>query len=329
MELGKAITSELDPDNLLPIFLDKISELIPAQNWSLLLYDKTSKELSFRVSNGLDIKKLKTTRLALGEGIAGSVAATKQPMVVPDVKFCEDFSDRVDRLTGFCTKSIIAVPLLVGNETVGVIEAVNPSSTGARALGILTVIADYAAIAVENMRRYEEIQTMAHSDNLTGLYNTRYFYRALKSLITKSKASNRTFSLIFMDLDNFKNVVDTYGHLNGSQAIKEVARTIRDTLREPEYGVSYGGDEFVVVLPGYNKIKALWKAEEIRHRMMETEYLSGKGHRVKISASFGVACYPEDATDFQRLLSLADRAMFRVKDEGKNAVAAAVRNGEN
>ncbi|OQX01117.1 MAG: hypothetical protein BWK80_60655 [Desulfobacteraceae bacterium IS3] len=117
-------------------------------------------------------------------------------------------------------------------------------------------------LAEEELKRSEEkFRYLAVHDNLTELYNTRYLYHALEALFRTSADANSPFSLIFMDIDNFKRVVDTYGHLNGSQAIQEVAATIRETLTEPEYGVAYGGDEFVVVLPGYDKQQAIEKAE--------------------------------------------------------------------
>jgi diguanylate cyclase (GGDEF)-like protein len=126
-----------------------------------------------------------------------------------------------------------------------------------------------------------------------------------------------------MDMDNFKRVVDTYGHLKGSQALQEVAQTIRACLAEPAFGVAYGGDEFVAVLQGFDKARALRKAEEIRTRMKETLYLTSHGHEVKLKASFGIATFPVDAGNVTGLLALADRAMFRVKEEGKDAVRSA------
>ena len=123
-----------------------------------------------------------------------------------------------------------------------------------------------------------------------------------------------------MDIDNFKSVVDSYGHLKGSQTLQELANTISDSLVEPAYGVAYGGDEFVVVLPGLGKNRAIQKTEEIRVQINKSTYLSDHGHHLKLQASYGVATYPEDATDVAGLLALADRAMFDVKADGKNAV---------
>ena len=320
MELGKTLTSELDPDNLFKTILNKLSSLIPADTWSLLLFDRSTGELSFKLSSDLDMEKVKYLRLRLGEGIAGQVALQQKPMVIPDVTKYEFFVDVVDQMSGTVTKSVMCVPLIFAGETVGVIEAINPYSLKKKSVSLLMLISDYAAIAVGNTRRYHNIQTLAIHDNLTGLYNTRFLYSSLADIIKSSEAAKEKFSLIFMDLDNFKNVVDNYGHLNGSKAIQQVAKTIKNFLKEPEFGVSYAGDEFVIVLPGYDKKRSIKKAKEIKTGMNNTVYLESEGLNIKLTASFGIATYPDDAQDRSELLSLADRAMFNIKDKGKNAV---------
>jgi diguanylate cyclase (GGDEF)-like protein len=323
MELGKDLTSELNSEDLFSKILQKISELLPAENWSLLLFDQATGELHFEVSVNLDLQKLRDVRLQLGQGIAGKVALEQKPRVVEDITKCEFFSDQVDQISGCSTRSIICVPLIFGGRTLGVIEVVNPKKLEGDPIPLLSIIADYAAIAVENMHRYREIQNLAIHDNLTGLYNTRHLYRVLSSLIRTSEDIKEPFSLIFMDIDHFKQVVDAYGHLKGSQAIQEVARTIRECLVEPAFGVAYGGDEFVLVLQGFDKEHALKKAAEIRSRMKQTIYLANHGHQVNLSASFGIATFPDDAEDVAGLLTLADSAMFSVKEKGKDAIKSA------
>lgn len=325
MELGKALTSELDEARLFNIILEKVSELLPAENWSLLLLNEATNELYFELSVDLAPAMVKDIRLRPGEGVAGRVALEQKPMVVTDAQQNTHFFAEIDRLTGFHTKSLICVPLIFGGRTLGVIEVVNPRHLGESALDLLTIIAEYAAIAVENTRRYRQIQNLAIKDNLTGLYNTRYLYQLLETLIPASVDAAVPFSLIFLDIDNFKRVVDTHGHLNGSQALQEVAALIRHCITEPAFGVSYGGDEFVVVLPECGKHEALQKAEDMRLRLSQTRFLGNQGLQVRIQASFGVATYPEDASDRQGLLALADQAMFRVKRGGKNAVGASGR----
>jgi diguanylate cyclase (GGDEF)-like protein len=179
--------------------------------------------------------------------------------------------------------------------------------------------------AEDELRKSEEkYRYLAVHDNLTGLNNTRYLYQSLGELVTASTADNKPFSLIFLDMDNFKQVVDAYGHLKGSQALAEVSATIQESIIEPAYGVAYGGDEFVVVLPGFNKKQAMQKAEEIRSNMKGTIYLADSGHKVNLKASYGVSTYPDDAVDVAGLLAQADRAMFGIKAKGKDAVGSSI-----
>ncbi len=172
----------------------------------------------------------------------------------------------------------------------------------------------------ELKRDRQKFHNLAIHNNLTGLYNTRYLYQKLDQLIAESKAARKPFSVVFMDMDNFKHVVDTYGHLNGSQALKEVAGTIKSCLKKPCFGVAYGGDEFVVVLPGFDRQQAIRKLEQIRTRMKLTTYLTAAGLQVQLGASFGLATFPDETDTREGLLTLADQAMFRIKQTGKGAI---------
>ena len=186
--------------------------------------------------------------------------------------------------------------------------------------GILVDNTKSKALEKQLRRDRQKFRNLADHDNLTGLYNTRYLYRALDELIKESNLTRKIFSLIFMDMDNFKRVVDTYGHLNGSQTLKEVAGTIKKCLKKPGFGVAYGGDEFVVVLPGIGKDQAREKAEEIRTRMKLTNYLAKERHNVRLSASFGIATFPDDTDSRTGLLALADKAMFHIKQTCKDSI---------
>lgn len=177
--------------------------------------------------------------------------------------------------------------------------------------------------AQEKLKKSEaRFRYLAIHDNLTGLYNTRYLYQALEKLSRQSRKSKTPFSLIFMDIDNFKRVVDTHGHLKGSRTLQQVAGTIRETIREPAFGVSYGGDEFVIVLPGMDKDRALQQTRDLRRRILESVYLIDAGLNIKLTASFGIATFPDDADDVKGLLALADQALFRVKEGGKDGIFA-------
>lgn len=180
-------------------------------------------------------------------------------------------------------------------------------------------------LAQEKLEKSEQrFRYLAVHDNLTGLFNTRYLYPALDRLVKDSQNSGKPFSLIFIDIDEFKKVVDTHGHLEGSQTLQEVADVIKRSLQEPAFGVSYGGDEFVVVLPDQNKDQALEAARSLRRSMLETVYLAASGRNIRLTASFGIATVPDDAGDVKGVLALADQALFRVKQRGKDGISATV-----
>jgi diguanylate cyclase (GGDEF)-like protein len=320
VEVGKAITSELDPDTLLSTIMEKVSKLLPCENWSLLMLDEATQTLFFEISIDLDLATLKDFRLPLGEGVAGQAALKQELLIVDDISTCDFFDRRVDNATGYHTQSLICVPIIFGGRTLGVMEVVNPKNVSATCISLLTMLSDYIAIAIENTRRYKQMRQMAVMDNLTGLYNQRYLYQALQRAIKHSQQSGAPLSLIFMDMDDFKEVVDTLGHLNGSRALHEVAQRIRTCLTPPAFGVAYGGDEFVVVLPASDRTRAIAVADQIRQTMKAEPYLSRWGHSVSLTASFGVAAFPDDASGIEELLAYADQAMFHAKNTGKDAV---------
>ncbi|MCG7851563.1 MAG: sensor domain-containing diguanylate cyclase, partial [Methanosarcinaceae archaeon] len=175
--------------------------------------------------------------------------------------------------------------------------------------------------AEETLRASEQrFREQSLRDNLTSLYNQRFLYQSLAGLIETSKNNQTRLSLLFMDLDNFKKVVDTHGHLYGSYAIQEVAATIRSTLESPAYAVAYAGDEFVVVLPGLDQHQATSKASQIQSQIKATGYLLSKGKSVQLQASCGIATFPEHAVDVDSLLAAADQALFSIKKIGKGTI---------
>jgi diguanylate cyclase (GGDEF)-like protein len=163
--------------------------------------------------------------------------------------------------------------------------------------------------------RYRELSFL---DDLTGLYNTRYLYQTLQTRLDKSP--DRPVTVIFIDIDRFKHVVDTYGHLNGSRAIAELAGVIKPHLPKGSYGVSYGGDEFVLVIEDHEGEAGKMLAEQIRAAIAGHSFLNPQGLAIHITVSCGVASYPDDALSLVDLLGDADHALFETKRRGKNAV---------
>jgi diguanylate cyclase (GGDEF)-like protein len=325
LDIGKSLTSELDPNRLLERIMEKVSRLFPSETWSLLLLDEATETLRFELSIDLDLAQMKDVRLALGQGAAGHCALKQELLVLEDVRQYEYFNSKVDELSGYRTKSLVCVPIVFAGRTLGVLEMINPRTLDQANIELLTLISDYLAIGMENTRRYRKLRDMANRDSLTGLYNQRYLYRSLNNLVKKGNAEGGYFSLIFMDIDNFKTVVDTEGHLNGSRTLREVGQTIQGCLGDTCFAVAYGGDEFVVVLPDTDGNHAAETAQKIRNSIKAATFLTRWGRSVQVTASFGVATFPDNASDIVELLALADQAMFRVKNSGKDRVGACQR----
>ncbi len=163
--------------------------------------------------------------------------------------------------------------------------------------------------------RYRDLSIL---DDLTGFYNTRYLYQTLQEQLDKRR--NLPLSVVFIDIDNFKRVVDTYGHLNGSSTIAELAEIAIPLLPEGCYGVSYGGDEFVLVLAGHGRQEGIRVAEQIRLAIEQASFLNFCDLAVHITVSCGVATFPDDARTLTELLGNADHALFETKRRGKNMV---------
>jgi len=324
LEFSKALVSAYDMETLLTTVLERIKILIPARNWSLLLVDPQTQDLFFAVTVGLDQQLLKGVRLKIGEGIAGTVAQTRKPIIIHDADKDERFSQKVDDITGFDTRSIIALPLMVRGEVVGVFEVVNvedPEFFREKHLPLLEILGDYLAIAVDNVRNLQKLQARTFIDEVTGYYNTRYLAFKLDKYISEVLAEEgKELSVVFFDLDNFKRVVDTYGHLKGSKALGEVAQVIHGVLGPEDGLVRYGGDEYIVLLPDKSQAQALALVRQMRRVLKEFTFLAEEGFNVKLTASFGIATLPQDARDKETLLRIADRAMFGGKDRGKDCI---------
>ena len=190
--------------------------------------------------------------------------------------------------------------------------------------GRLREIVSIGVDTTERKRAEEALRHLTVHDNLTGLFNTRHLYETLPRLIRECGARGRPLSLIFADLDRFKRAVDTHGHLNGSLLIQQVAAVLRGAAPAGGFGVAYAGDEFVFVLPDHDRDAAVAVAERLREAVAGTTFRTDSGRAVRLTASFGVATCPDDATGDADLLASADQALFRVKARGRDAVGTSV-----
>ena len=322
-EVAKALTSSLNLDSILQTIMEKVAEYFRPDTWSLLMVDESADELYFAIAVGDAADALRTVRLKMGEGIAGWVAKHGEPLIVPDVYTDPRFAKRIDEMTKWQTRSIICIPLKSKHRVLAVIQLINVpmSSFSDSEMFFLRAICDYAAIAIDNARAVERIQELTITDDCTGLYNARHLYKTLESEVYRSARFGYEFTVLFIDLDHFKQVNDTHGHLVGSKLLAEIGYTIKSHLRLIDYAFRYGGDEFVVLLPQTGKDSGLIVARRLLDSFRKSKLLKDENLNLNVRASIGLASYPEDAKSAHEIIRQADEMMYEVKNSSRDNIA--------
>ena len=325
--VAKALTSSLDLDSILQTIMEKMAEYFRPDTWSLLMVDEDKNELYFAIAVGTAAEALKNVRLKVGEGIAGWVAKHGERLIVPDVMTDPRFAKRIDEMTKWETRSIICVPVRSKLRVLGVIQLVNVhlEHFSDQEMYFLQSLCDYAAIAIENARAVERIQELTITDDCTGLYNARHLYKTLEAEVYRSARFGYEFSVLFIDLDHFKQVNDTHGHLIGSKLLAEIGYLIKAQLRLIDYAFRYGGDEFVVLLPQTSKDSAITVARRLRDNMRASMFCKEEGLNLNIRASIGMATYPHDAKTPHDVIRQADEMMYLVKNTTRDNIGIAQR----
>jgi len=313
----------------------QMEDFFGPEQWSLLMVNEETSQLHYALSAGIDKSILRDVRLKMGEGIAGYVAASGNPLVVPDVHADPEWRQYAALHPELHLHSIACLPIRHGDRTLAVLQLHNskldllPDSS----VSFLRVLCDYAAIALENARNVKLIHDLSITDDCTGLFNARYLYDMLEQEIAVCRspgANSRVvsitppqFSLLFLDLDHFKSINDTHGHLIGSRLLAEIGGVIKRTLGPEHAAFRYGGDEFVALLRGQDKAAATQTADRLREELISTPFLSAAGMSISITGSFGLATFPEDGDSLHAIIRSADTMMYHAKAEGRNRIAVA------
>ena len=219
---------------------------------------------------------------------------------------------------------VIALPLVSGERVLGVLEGVRAGSGtrqfSATETALLTALAIPIASALANSVRIAEAERLSLTDDLTKLHNARYLRQFLVNEVKRARRYKTSVAALFLDLDDFKRVNDQYGHLVGSHALMEVAALILPSVRDTDCVVRYGGDEFVVILTETGIEEAAQVADRIRAKIEQHRFTGGRRLNVSLTASFGIAAFPQHAMSPQQLIDCADTAMYGAKAADKNCV---------
>ncbi|MCS6885177.1 MAG: GGDEF domain-containing protein [Acidobacteriota bacterium] len=214
------------------------------------------------------------------------------------------------------------LPLLTNSSLRGTLEMIGNDSS-AEDVRLLQQLLEALSIAISNVRTYSDIERLSNTDDLTQLYNSRYLYRTLEAEIKRARRYKTPLSIVFIDLDGFKQVNDINGHLCGSATLVEVAKLIASLVRETDTVARYGGDEFVIILPEATAEVAAMIAERLRSKIEQHVFHGGGDLQIHLTASFGIASYPEHASTPAALIRCADKAMYTAKGYNKNRVIIA------
>jgi diguanylate cyclase (GGDEF)-like protein len=233
------------------------------------------------------------------------------------------------RVGGQVAGSAIGFPLTCRGKVVAALVGLDPQPSASMptmtlpTLNALRLVLEPQAIALDNALTIQRAEALSVTDDLTRLYNSRYMNQVLRRETKRASRSGRPMSLLFIDMDGFKQVNDVHGHLCGSRALVEAAGLIRSCARETDVVARFGGDEFSLILPDTGRDGAVSVATRIRERISEHAFLETDGLKVRLTASVGVATLPDVAGSAEELIRAADKAMYRVKGAGKNGIHVA------
>ena len=322
LDIVRALATTLEPVEIADLLVERAAAWIPAPNWAVV-----SADLSARL------------QVLAGRGLAPEMGPALHSVANWVMYRGEDFATenlRGDaRIRSESVGAVLAFPLTSRGRRVGALIGFDgapaskkpvPSPSVVKALRVLL---EPAAAALDSALQLKRAEALSVTDDLTHLYNSRYLNAMLRKETKRASRSGRPLSLLFIDLDGFKSVNDTHGHLSGSRALVEAAAVIRGSARETDVVARFGGDEFAVVLPDTGGEGAFAVGERVRERIAAHNFLARDGLDIRLTASVGLATLPDAASSAEELMAAADKAMYGVKESGKNGIQAARAPADN
>jgi diguanylate cyclase (GGDEF)-like protein len=323
IDLLRAVNATVEPEKIAEMLVERAATWIPAPCWAVLSSD-FSGQLTMLAERGLQPEMGPSV-----QAIGAWVIQRGEEFVTADLR--ED-----DRLKDHAVvATVVAFPLSCRGRRVGAIIGLDRAPSSRRpqlapaVLRAVRVLLEPASVALDNALLIKRAEALSVTDDLTRLYNSRYLNLVLRRETKRASRSGRPLSLLFIDLDGFKSINDTHGHLFGSRALVEAAAVIRSSARETDVVARFGGDEFALVLPDTGGEGAYAVGERIRERIAAFTFLVGDGLDIHLTASLGVATLPDAAASVEELVQAADMAMYHVKESGKNGIHVAPAAADN
>ena len=325
--IGQKIISNLDLNSIIKIINKEIHELIKTDIFGIAVYGSTKDEVEFNFVRGSsDIIEIISFNINDDSSFGAYCLKNKSDIIIGNV--VEEYSKYVSSnyVHNDCQleKSRIYTTLTIKGRVVGVMTAQSYSENAydENDLNTLKIIANYSAIAIDNAMSYKKIESIATYDYMTGFLTRFEIIRLGEIIYEKHKDKDTSFSVIMIDIDNFKNINDSYGHVYGDKALNMVTDTISKCIRTTDYIGRYGGDEFLLICPGAEQEEALEVAERIRNTISCKTYLIGEDISVNITLSLGVYEFGNNDMSFIDGVKIADKYLYNAKKGSKNKVVS-------
>lgn len=306
-DMAKGITSAASVAETIREVQHHVGTIFAPQNWSILLRDEKTGGLRFHEVAGEGADVLRGTLLPPGKGIAGWIAEHAAPVISEDVARDERFDPSMDQKIGFKTRSIIGVPLIHRNRVFGVIELINKLDGAPFSpldLKILVTIADFAAIAIQRAYYTAALKRIAVTDPLTGVFNRRGMERALDREIERCRRKESIITILMFDVDDFKEINDSQGHLQGDEVLQDLAEILKKNVRKMDILCRYGGDEFAVIMPEADQVDA----ERVKKRIQAHLAMVNDKRPFPFAVSIGIhSGSPESIAE---VFDSADKALY-------------------
>jgi diguanylate cyclase (GGDEF)-like protein len=304
--------ASLDPGEIGGLVVDRALEWLKASHCAVIVTDH-------------DGHIVPLAGRGLSDGLSVAAQEVAQWVIAHGREFTTADLERDARVTG-ASGAVVALPLRARGRTIGAlvvldrVRSAEDPKLGHTVEELLQSVLEGPAVALDNALRLRRAEALSVTDDLTQLYNSRYLNLVLRRESKRASRNGRPLSLLFMDLDGFKAVNDTYGHLAGSRALVEAAAVIRRSARETDVVARFGGDEFALVLPDTGSEGAAAVGDRIRERIAAHAFLEDAGLNIHLTLSVGVATLPDVAASAEELVRSADTAMYQVKGSGKNGI---------
>ena len=311
-QIAQTMGTSLGVTDSMAHIASKLTTLVPFSACTLFLYDQAADALRCRFATGTDFELMQQLTLKSGQGLQGWVARNRRSLV--NARPSSDLEAAGSSLPT-ALQSALVCALVFEDRVIGTLAVYHtaPSFYQEDHRRLLDRVCEQAAAVINNAIVHEQTHEASLTDPLTGLPNTRFMVTHLSGELARAERLNTEVSLLVIDLDDFKEINDTYGHHVGDRALRDVAQVLRAVIRPYDICVRYAGDEFIVVLAGCGREEAENKRQELQQAIGSTVFEARPGMSIPLSISAGSAVFPHDGNSYESLLAKADSRMYRDK----------------